>query len=622
MKVFITALTTFLFIQSVLCFTFFNEVQAQETKVIEWQPRPAKKPDVMIVQKGQKFGLVSSKGKPLCPCVYDSIADFAWKTSENKALRVPLFHDGMVPAQRFKNYYGRRWGFLNSAGEESIPCQYEKVRYFAGGRAPVAVKVKKKDPKKAKHQPKWGGEDGKDWGTVGDWGTEEFVLRWGYVDARNTKLKDFTLVEAYSAWQGCRLISQGSGWAYCEGGEKRELPHSGTSIRHDLHPELAVFGKNENTDFFILKRFPQKKYEYKLQDVTDVGAQRLVITHENKGKILKGLLDTGKGKWIVKPEAESIIPLKAEKEQWLVFKNGKSFIADSKGKALSDEYTQTDTALHNGMRMVYDGEKYGFLNTGGQLMISPRFIKAKNFAYGAAPVRTEKGWALIGKDGKLRCNDNYSSIEIPSDGLVKVKRKNKTGILKASGEVLIKEGKFDFLGTPQNGMIRIKKKGLYGFLTKTGAKAIKPEWRKARDFKEGAAAVYNGKKWGFIRKKGGKLISCRFDRTEDFKDGYALTQTGSQRNILNKDGELLLEKYCTEITRIDKVTFKVKTKEGIGLFNAENKRFLISPGRFDGDFYPVGNFIWVRKGKKWGLVSNKGRKLTNLEYDSPLVKQR
>jgi hypothetical protein len=50
---------------------------------------------------------------------------------------------------------------------------------------------------------------------------------------------------------------------------------------------------------------------------------------------------------------------------------------------------------------VQVGEKWGYLDKTGKIVIAPQFRRAFDFSGGIAEVSTDKGWAYIGKSGKL-----------------------------------------------------------------------------------------------------------------------------------------------------------------------------------------------------------------------------
>ena len=71
------------------------------------------------VIKDKKCGLLDTRGKQLCDCLYDSIGFYA---------------DGLVWVLKDNKY-----GFINPMGKEVIPCEYDyTAKYFVGGKVLVA----------------------------------------------------------------------------------------------------------------------------------------------------------------------------------------------------------------------------------------------------------------------------------------------------------------------------------------------------------------------------------------------------------------------------------------------------------------------------------------------------
>ena len=61
----------------------------------------------------------------------------------------------------------------------------------------------------------------------------------------------------------------------------------------------------------------------------------------------------------------------------------------------------------------------------------------------------------------------------------------------------------------------------YGYLDRQGDWAIDVQFRQAKSFAEGLAAVQGGSKYGFVNRKGEWVIEPQFDLAESFADGRA-----------------------------------------------------------------------------------------------------
>lgn len=112
--------------------------------------------DVAFAKRDGKYILIDVKGS--------QVGNGAWDD-------VDVFHSGQAAA--VKN--GEKWGFINAAGEEVIPCQYSNARSFSNGFAAIA-------------------ENGK----------------WGYIDSESQKIKiECNFAEALDFNEkGCALVKE------------------------------------------------------------------------------------------------------------------------------------------------------------------------------------------------------------------------------------------------------------------------------------------------------------------------------------------------------------------------------------------------------------------------------
>ena len=69
------------------------------------------------VKKGEKVGFINTKGEEVVPCKYDQVG---------------LFSDGFAMVKKSEKH-----GFINIKGEEVVPCKYDQVGLFSDGFAEV-----------------------------------------------------------------------------------------------------------------------------------------------------------------------------------------------------------------------------------------------------------------------------------------------------------------------------------------------------------------------------------------------------------------------------------------------------------------------------------------------------
>jgi hypothetical protein len=151
-----------------------------------------------------------------------------------------------------------------------------------------------------------------------------------------------------------------------------------------------------------------------------------------------------------------------------------------------------------------ESQKYGYIDSSGNVVIKPQFEAATEFSEGLAAV------ALGDGDGDLRC-----------------------GYIDMTGAWVIKPGftYFTYLA-PFSGGLAVASRtgpdaGEWGYIDKTGAWAIQPKFAAAQPFSEGLGAVGislplgNQMQWRFVDKTGKTVVEPQFDMVGDFSQGMA-----------------------------------------------------------------------------------------------------
>lgn len=164
--------------------------------------------------------------------------------------------------------------------------------------------------------------------------------------------------------------------------------------------------------------------------------------------------------------------------------------------------------FHEGLARVRVGERYGFIDTLGNLKIPMRD--------GWCSERFSEGLCVVKQGGKYGYMDMTGRIVIPchftfaepfscSRAIVSMSEPDKAsgmiterGIIDHNGNWVVKEGQFDGIESFSEDYAVVAKDGKYGFINVNGRVVIEMKYEKARAFNEGYAAVKVDRKWGFL----------------------------------------------------------------------------------------------------------------------------
>ncbi|MCL1854665.1 MAG: WG repeat-containing protein [Clostridia bacterium] len=188
---------------------------------------------------------------------------------------------------------------------------------------------------------------------------------------------------------------------------------------------------------------------------------------------------------------------------------------------------------------VFDGEKWGFINREGKVVIESQWDSAYSFSEDLARVR--------------RSADRSDSLSI-----------SQYGFIDRAGNLVIDLLDLDAYDPEpfSEGLAFVMIDGKYGCIDPSGNVVIKPRWEDTRPFSGGLAAVYNGRNWGFIDQTGKVVIKPQWkDRPSSFSEGLLLYDKNDKIGFMDNKGKVALK---------PKWDFGGSFHEGLAFVFAEN----------------------------------------------------
>ena len=176
-----------------------------------------------------------------------------------------------------------------------------------------------------------------------------------------------------------------------------------------------------------------------------------------------------------------------------------------------------------------EGERYGYKNAQGDVVIAPRYQMALDFTPGgiAAVSGPERGWHYINAAGKLAIAKPHIVDNAPEafqEGLARYfDEKGRVGYFDDSGKVVIR-ARYDYAEPFSEGLAGFcqacrkaqygehwnMKGGRWGYIDPKGTQVIFPRYEAARPFKEGLASVLLGGRWITIDRRGAGVKTKKY----------------------------------------------------------------------------------------------------------------
>ncbi|WP_018343531.1 WG repeat-containing protein [Cytophaga aurantiaca] len=134
---------------------------------------------------------------------------------------------------------------------------------------------------------------------------------------------------------------------------------------------------------------------------------------------------------------------------------------------------------------------------------------------------------------------HFDSAYYQSDNLLMYKKAGAYGYCDTVGNVKISH-QYDTITAWHDGMAAIRFKKKWGYVTKREQLTVQPYYIIAMPFVNGAAAVYDGKRWMFTSKEGKNLNSITFDSIQQTSSGKWYVYNKGLVGLCDNNGKELI----------------------------------------------------------------------------------
>lgn len=247
---------------------------------------------------------------------------------------------------------------------------------------------------------------------------------------------------------------------------------------------------------------------------------------------------------------------------------------DSTGQIAIEPSFDQICLFSEGLACVARAGKWGYIDKTGKFVIEPQFEYANNFSEGVALILTtdissgtNKGF-YIDQSGNTVLSPPYDQVTDFHEGLAAIKIGDKEGYMDKQGNIVI-QPQFEFAGIFNDGIAPVIINTKPAYIDKTGKIILTPAAEQAWPFYEGLAAVSQNGKFGFIDTSGKFVIPPIYKYVLSFHEGLAFAQTENSNKFgfIDTAGNMVIPE------RYDNVYGQFV--DGLALVISDNKAMLI-----------------------------------------------
>ena len=254
-----------------------------------------------------------------------------------------------------------------------------------------------------------------------------------------------------------------------------------------------------------------------------------------------GFIDHG-GKIVVKPKLDYLGGNYGDEfeDGLLAIDSSDGVYVDRNGKTVIDKSFARSRIFSEGLADAKspDSGKWGYVNTKGEWVISPRFDNFSNgylgpFHGGRAEIEVAGKVGYIDPTGAFAITPQFLKGEYFSDGMARVVVEGPCMVFSSQCG--------DFSGLPKGtkfdpSLPQCK----YTFVDQRGNIISEDRYDGAGAFSEGMAPVRIGKQWGYIDKTGKIVVSPQFEAADSFSDGVALVSSKGRYGYIDHAGKYVV----------------------------------------------------------------------------------
>lgn len=219
---------------------------------------------------------------------------------------------------------------------------------------------------------------------------------------------------------------------------------------------------------------------------------------------------------------------------------GTVYYLDKKGNEVFNVKAKQGSACTNGFIIIKDNaDRFYHVNKTGKPISTKTWEEAGEFKEGLAMVKENGKWGFIDTLGRKIIDCKYEVVSSFTKGAAMVKLGNDFLLINKKGDMIGTE-KYEAAGVPDNGTFPVQKNKLAGLIDSKGNTIIDFKYNSIMYMSEDRVWASKDEKWGLLDNKGKELTAFIYQGAYDFKDGFARVMLNDKFGVVNKAGKEIL----------------------------------------------------------------------------------
>lgn len=268
---------------------------------------------------------------------------------------------------------------------------------------------------------------------------------------------------------------------------------------------------------------------------------------------------------------------------------------------------------------ITEGEKFGFMNTAGEIMIPSVYDQVSPYSEGLAVVAKNGKYGVIDKYNKVKIPFKFDAISDFMNGRAIVERDGLQGMIHRNGSFVF-ECKFDDMGTLSDGLIYVSDGEKFGYYDATGFQRIPMKFSDAYDFYNGQAKVEVDGLEAIIDIYGVYVVPPAFEQIRSYSDSLYVYEEDGYFGFSNRLGKSVVDPVYDRIGElhsgfaIASVDGEIVYLDGAGKVAVQND-LEEYPNFMSRAEFINGEAIAMKDGE-YGKIDQKGRTVIDFDYEN------